>query len=232
MDKVDTAAIPKKLPTGISCIDELTCGGVESGIITEIYGEGGAGKTNLCMQYALSALKSGLSVLYMDSEGISIERLGQVSGGNTEELRNLVVYRITSLEDQDLSIIRLPKLIEKMENPGLVIIDSFTEYFRLEKSNDFQGRTSMMQKQLGALNSLCSRTGIPVLITNQIYQDIESGNLQPFGGFIIDHVMKAIYRIERIPGGKRRLSVIKHRSIKEDVGVPFRLTDFGISCEQ
>ncbi len=231
MDKIDTSLVPRKLPTGISCIDELTGGGLENGIITEIYGEGGAGKTNLCMQYALSAIKAGHTVLYMDTEGISIERLIQISGGIHEELRNLVVYRVTSLEDQDLSVIRLPKVMEKMENPGLVIIDSFTEYFRLEKSSDFQGRTAMMQKQLSSLNSICTKFSVPVLITNQIYQDIESGNLQPFGGFIIDHVMKAIYRIDRTPGGKRRLSVIKHRSIKEENSIPFRLTDYGISCE-
>ena len=81
MDKVDLSKPPEKIPLGVNCIDELTSGGIEPEVITEIYGEGGSGKSNLSMQYAISTIKSGKSVLYFDTEGFSSERFIQISGG-------------------------------------------------------------------------------------------------------------------------------------------------------
>ncbi|MCL4327737.1 MAG: DNA repair and recombination protein RadB [Candidatus Thermoplasmatota archaeon] len=231
MEKIDSAVQSPKIPINVSCIDNLMGGGLEPGIITEIYGEGGSGKTNFCMQFALSTLKLGKTVIYFDTEGFSVERLAQVSGNNPDLVKNLLLYRIVSLEDQDLTMLRMPKMVEKISDLGLIIVDSFTEYFRLEKPAEGQSRSGNIQRQLSSLNLVCSRFHIPVLITNQIYQDIDSGNLQPFGGFIIDHVMKAIFNIQKVGSGKRRISVVKHRSIKEDSYTEFRITDFGLSCE-
>jgi len=69
--------VDKKLPLHCS-LDELLEGGVEAGIITEIYGEGGTGKTNICIQAAKSCVEEGKKVIYIDTEGISKERLLQV----------------------------------------------------------------------------------------------------------------------------------------------------------
>ncbi|MCL5438143.1 MAG: DNA repair protein RadB, partial [Candidatus Thermoplasmatota archaeon] len=78
MEKVEISK-DTRLPSGIACIDELTEGGLEPGIITEIFGEGGSGKTNLCIIFSLSALLSGQSVIFLDSEGFSSERFLQVT---------------------------------------------------------------------------------------------------------------------------------------------------------
>lgn len=231
MDKIDLSTLPEKIPLGVSCIDELTAGGIEPEVITELYGEGGAGKTNLSMQFAISVIKSGGQALYLDTEGFSAERFLQISGGSEELLKGLVLYRVGSLEDQDLAIMRIPKLLEKSKSIRIVVIDSFTEYFRLEASGDAAARATRFQKELSNLASAALRFHVPILITNQIYQSPDSGGIHPFGGNVIDHVMKAIYRVEKSSDGKRRLVVAKHRSIKEGNSKEFRITEFGLDCE-
>lgn len=231
MEKIDLSTLPEKIPLGVSCIDELTAGGLESEVITELYGEGGAGKTNLSMQFAISVIRGGGQVLYLDTEGFSAERFLQISGGDEAFMNGLILYRVSSLEDQDLAILRVSKILEKSRLIKLVIIDSFTEYFRLEASGDASLRATRFQKELSSLASAALKFRVPVLITNQIYQNPDSGNIHPFGGNVIDHVMKAIYRVEKARDGKRKLAVIKHRSIQEGNSKEFRITEFGLSCE-
>ena len=189
MEKVDLTSLPGKIPIGISCLDELTGGGLESEVITEIYGEGGAGKTNISMQFAISTIREGGQVLYLDTEGFSVERFLQISGGDSSMADGLILYRVSSLEDQDLAILRVPKILEKTRKVRLIIIDSFTEYFRLEASADAASRAAGFQKELSSLAASALKFRVPVLLTNQIYQSPDSGNLHPFGGYVIDHVM-------------------------------------------
>lgn len=231
MDKVDVTISPEKLRSGVNCIDDLMGGGLEPGIITELFGEGGSGKSNLSMQFTISALNSGMSVIFLDTEGFSSERFMQMAGHRHEITHGLYLYRVTSLEDQDLAIMRLPKIAEKIRSPGLVVIDSFTEFFRLEGQGDMAARTLNLQKQLSSLSATVVKMKIPALITNQIYMDPESRKLNPFGGFLMDHIMKAIYRVEKSPDGRRRISVVKHRSIQDGRWADFRITDFGLNCE-
>ena len=42
-----------RLPTGISSVDRLLGGGLETDSLTEVYGEGGSGKTLFCLEVAL-----------------------------------------------------------------------------------------------------------------------------------------------------------------------------------
>ncbi len=230
MEKINTTSKIEKVPSGVSCIDDLMDGGLEPGVITEIYGEGGAGKTNLSLQFAISVLSSGFKVIFLDTEGLSVDRLLQTCSGNREMLKNLLLYRITSLDDQELSVIKADKMIERDRKIKLLIIDSFTEFFRLEKSRDFQSRVGGMQKNISLLSGIAVRYSIPVLITNQIYMDVDTGKLSPFGGYVIDHSMKAIYNITKKEEGERVLAVSKHRSIEEGRSIPFWIVSYGLSC--
>jgi DNA repair protein RadB len=77
---------------------------------------------------------------------------------------------------------------------------------------------------------MISEYHIPALVTNQIYQDIDKGQLQPFGGYVIDHSVKAIIRLEKKEGGLRKAIVEKHRSIEEGRSVIFAITPEGLEC--
>jgi DNA repair protein RadB len=231
MEKVEIASPLKKLSMGVSCIDGLLMGGLESGIITEIYGEGGSGKTNLAMLFSISCIRQGKRVIYIDTEGVSSERLSQISAGTEKLSDNLILYRVNSLEDQEMAIMRCERLVERYGNVGLIAIDSFTEYFRLEKTSDAAARIAGFQKQLSHLTRIILKFNIPALIINQVYQDVDSGDLQPFGGYVINHAMKSILEVRKVENGKRRLVVMKHRSIAEGQYTDFRIVSYGISCE-
>lgn len=230
MEKIQIRDAQQRISFGVDCIDSMLDGGLENGIITEIYGEGGSGKTNLCMQAAISVASKGRKVFYLDTEGFSNERFAQMSGSSTTIPEDVMLYRINSLDDQEVSLIRTNKMMEKTKNPGLLVIDSFTEFFRLETTGDYQARVAGFQRQIATMMSIAATYSIPVLITNQIYQDVNKGDIQPFGGFIIDHAVKAILKIEKLQEGKRKVSVTKHRSIPEGKSSTFRITSFGLEC--
>lgn len=229
MEKVELKGGVRRLPSGVDCIDSLMSGGLEEGILTEIYGEGGSGKSNLSAIFSISAMKLGRKVIFLDTEGFSTERLHQLLHGDISVLKMLMLYRIVSLDDQELSLMKCEKLIEK-ENVGLLVVDSFTEYFRLEKTGDNLSRVTGMQKQISLLSAIAVAHSIPVLLTNQIYSDLDRGTLQPFGGYVIDHSMKAIYQLSRLPSGSRRITVVKHRSISEGLTAEFRIVLDGVEC--
>ena len=63
------------LPFRCSTLDEMLDGGVESGCLTLIYGAAGTGKTNLCLALAREIALQSKKTVYVDSEGISLQRL-------------------------------------------------------------------------------------------------------------------------------------------------------------
>ncbi|AGO61560.1 DNA repair and recombination protein RadB [Ferroplasma acidarmanus Fer1] len=235
MEKIKLNESEYKTMSGYPCIDKLMEGGLEPGIITEFYGEGGAGKSNLAMIYSISALKNGNSAIYIDSEGFSVERFRSIANGDMELINHMNIYRVKSLDDQYLALIKSDKLIgEKRESKnsfGIMVVDSFTNFFRMEAGKDASARMEGYEKQLNILSGIALKYKIPVVITNQIYEDVNNSTLEPFGGFFIDHAMKAIYRIEKFSGGMRRITVEKHRSIREGSYTGFRIVDSGIECE-
>ncbi len=75
-----------RLSTGCAGLDELLGGGVEPGVLTLVYGEPGSGKTSLALQLSREVLNNGgKSVLFIDTEGLSMERLKQVCGDEALE---------------------------------------------------------------------------------------------------------------------------------------------------
>ncbi|MEM0158985.1 MAG: DNA repair and recombination protein RadB [Thermoplasmataceae archaeon] len=231
MEKTDLKGTSQRLSSRVACIDAAIGGGLEPSVISEIFGEGGAGKTNLALIFSLSAIADGKSVFYIDAEGLSVDRLRQVYRGGQDGLESFIIYRVSSLDDQETAIQKVYKMLEKSKSPGLVVVDSFTQYVRLEAFQDFQERSAAIQRQLSLLNGIAMRFKIPVLITNQIYQDPDTGSLNPYGGFVIDHMMKAIFRLEKIGNSIRVISIAKHRSLPEQSTARFKITDYGISCE-
>lgn len=50
----------KLIKTGCIPLDQLLNGGIETSAITQIYGESGSGKTNLCLQISIELIKNCL----------------------------------------------------------------------------------------------------------------------------------------------------------------------------
>jgi DNA repair protein RadB len=233
--------LPTKYSTGCKSIDELLGGGFESGTVTQLYGEAGSGKTNICLQVAVDCARNGKSVIFIDTEGFSPERFLQIAqsrrgGGEDVEsiARRIMIYEPQSFEQQMSCIKEIDAVIKEKEGKNkvsLVILDSATLFYRLELDDE---RSMYLRRalanQIMHLLEVARRYDLAVLITNQVYADIENGKLRPSGGSALEHLSKVIVQLEKVAGegGKRRAILKKHRSMPEDTACEFFITSKGV----
>ena len=122
------------LALGCPSLDELLGGGLESGVITRVFGEAGAGKTNFCLQATRQCVRSGKKVAYIDTEGVSLERIRQICQDCDYKkiLRDILFFSPSSFEDQE-------KMVCDAINAkgiGLIIVDTITMWYRLSLETD------------------------------------------------------------------------------------------------
>jgi DNA repair protein RadB len=247
--------LPTKYSSGCKSIDELLGGGFESGTVTQLYGEAGSGKTNICLQMAVECSRKGKTVIFIDSEGFSPERFLQIAkpnplqgretesnSANTNETSETVeriaqrisIYEPHSFEQQTSCIGEIEELIKEKEDKhevALVILDSATLFYRLELDEERSiYLRRVLANQIMHLLELARRYDLAVIITNQVYMDIEAGNLRPSGGYALEHLSKVIVQLEKAAEGrgKRRAILKKHRSMPEDTSCEFFITGEGV----
>jgi len=220
------------LPFRCSTLDEMLDGGVESGCLTLIYGEAGTGKTNLCLALAREIALQGKKTVYVDSEGISLQRLKDMSGEDQEAvLKEVLVSEVHSLEDQDRMVNKAIKLAEGNSEIGLIVIDSMTMFYRLASKDDERVERRLLGGQSARLLTLARKKNLPVVITSQVYTDVETGIFEALGGNVLHHNAKTIILVERLAPGKRKAVLMKHRHLAEGRSGIFYLTDKGIEVE-
>ncbi len=217
-----------RLPSGCQSLDLLLSGGFESGIITQLYGEAGTGKSNIVMQLAVQAVARDLRAIFIDTEGFSAERFKQIAGPGAKEMAaKIMFFEPMSLEQQAVAIREAAKIAGR--DLGLIILDSATSLYRvLLEAEDNRSIRRTLTVQLSELQEIARRHRIPVVITNQVYMDIESNSLRPIGGKSLEHICKAIVFLEKKGEGVRSARIIKHRSSPEGITADFRLTARGV----
>lgn len=198
--------------------------------MTQVYGEPGSGKTNLCLQAAVECSRSGKKVIYIDTEGLSFDRFSQIAGEKSKETaQNVLIYEPMSFDEQYTAVCEVEKI--SGENVGLIIVDSATSFYRYELDEEDSGIQSRRElaNQIGFLQGIARKTGIAVLITNQIFSDVENnGGVRPLGGRGIEHISKTILKLERVGTGERSAKIIKHRSRPEGEMCYFTITSDGL----
>ncbi|MEM2934853.1 MAG: DNA repair and recombination protein RadB [Candidatus Thermoplasmatota archaeon] len=213
----------KKLKLNCS-LDNLLEGGIEHGIITEIYGEGGTGKTNICIQASKSCTIEGKKVVYIDTEEISKERVIQIIK-EKKLLEKILFFSPFSMKEQEEMLKKAMKI-----DSGLIILDSANLFYRLEMTDDEAKATRSLTNQLINLQIEARKRDIPVLITSQVYSVGEE--VKPFAGRSMDHIAKTIIMLEKIgsKNGKeiRKATIMKHRSLPEGKSAIFLITQDGI----
>ncbi|HID20727.1 MAG TPA: DNA repair and recombination protein RadB [Methanophagales archaeon] len=229
--------LPMRYSSGCKKIDELLGGGFESCTVTQLYGEAGSGKTNICLQAAIGCAKTGKAVVFIDSEGFSPERFIQIASSNSESedvesiARRIIIYEPQSFEQQTSSIKEIEAVIKERNDVVLVILDSATLFYRLELDEERSiYLRRVLANQIMQLLELARRHDLVVIITNQVYADIENGKLRPSGGYMLEHISKVIVQLEKAAegGGKRRATIKKHRSMPEDTSCEFFITNNGV----
>jgi len=234
----------RRISTGGQNLDDLLGGGLETGAVTEVFGEYRTGKTQLAHQLCVNVQRSyedgGLEgcALYIDTEGtFRPERIIQMASAKdmdyTKALQNIVVGRAYNSDHQILLIKEASKIIEE-KNIKLVIVDSLIGHFRSE----YIGRGTLANRQqilnthihdLLRISELYDE--MAVFFTNQVSSkpDVFYGNpITATGGNIVAHGATIRIYLRKGKGEQRVAKIIDAPNLPEDDAI-FSITEDGIS---
>ncbi|MHC1601021.1 MAG: DNA repair and recombination protein RadA [Candidatus Nezhaarchaeales archaeon] len=230
------------LTTGCKALDDLLMGGIETQAITELVGEYGVGKTQLCHQLCVTVQlpreKGGLNgaALYIDTEGtFRPERILQIAerfGLDGKQVLDNVIYARAYNSDHQILIVEEAADLIKENNIKLIVIDSLISHFR----GEYLGRETLavrqqrLNKHIHQLLRLADVYNLAVVVTNQVLANPEAffGNPQkPAGGNILAH--GSTYRIWLRKGKEsKRIAKIFDSPKHPEVEAVFQVTDKGI----
>jgi DNA repair protein RadB len=219
-----------RVGTGIASVDRLLGGGLESDCLTELYGEGGSGKTLFCLQVAHRVALDNRWVFYIDTEGVSVDRLRAVAGDDLDRvLKRWLLTTPKDLAEQGKAVATACALARDGQRPvGLIVVDSGTFFYRLSLSGtDEDDARQSLSLAVADLVVTALRAHLPVLFTNQVWRNMRDGALEPLGGSFLNHAAKTILRFDRLSGPRRRVVLIKHRSLPEG-SAEFRIGATGL----
>ena len=223
------------LPTGCEPIDDLLGGGFERGAVTQLYGPPAAGKSNLVLSAAVETAAAGHSTLYIDTEGLSVDRMEQLAAGHPDVDIDDVASRLIVSEALDFDQQReaVADTTEFADQVAFIVLDSATGFYRLERTERDEGEAlRAVVRQVTHLLSLARKHRIAVAITNQVYTDPESEGVRPLGGHTLNHWSGVILRLDRFRGGNRRATLEKHHARETGGTAEFRIVNDGIVGSQ
>lgn len=215
------------LSTGSRPLDRLLGGGLSSKIVTQFYGPAGSGKTNVCLTTLVANARQKRVALIDTEGGFNQTRLEQIAGGFKERvLKNTVLLEPTSFEEQKKAVGDALRA-----KPALIIADSMTYLYRLELDWAKATKTNReLSRQLQELVAYARTTGTPVLVTNQVYTDIDRGTVEPVGGDVLRYASKAIVELAKTGAdGIRTATLRKHSFKRENEAVKFRISERGLA---
>lgn len=205
---------------------------MEAGCLTLFYGESGTGKTTLCLILARDVARQGKKVIFLDTEGVSLDRLQQIAGDDFEAVaKNILFSDLSSFDEQERMVDKAIKLAEGNVDVGMIIVDSISMHYRLTSREEDRGERKSLAGQSTKLTNLSREKALPIVVTSQVYTDVETGTFESLGGHALLHNSKLIMRIDKLSShGRRRAVLMKHRSLPEGLTADFCLTSDGISC--
>jgi DNA repair protein RadB len=227
--------VSEPVPTGCGPLDDLLGGGFERGAVTQIYGPPAAGKTNVVLSAAVEATARGESALYLDTEGLSVERMEQVlsararaTDADADALASrLIITDALTFEEQREAVQDAEEFADQVD---LIVLDSATGFYRLERTEQEEGEAlRAVGRQLAHLLGLARKHDVAVVFTNQVFTDPESDRSRALGGHTLNHWSATVVRVERFRGGNRRATLEQHRSRPAGKSVRFQITDAGLA---
>lgn len=232
------------LTTGSVEIDKLLEGGIETGSITEVFGEFRTGKTQLChtlcvtCQMAINEGGAEGKAIYIDTEGsFRPERLRAIAErfglDPAVALENVACARAHNSEHQ-MELLKVAAAIMAQDRYALLVVDSATALFR----TDYTGRGELSERQmqmgqfLRQLTRLAEEFGVAVFITNQVVANPDGmsfakDSTKPIGGNIIAHASTTRLRLRKGRGENRIMSVYDSPSLPE-ADCQFALSNAGV----
>jgi len=236
------------LTTGSKELDKLLGGGVETGSITEIFGEFRTGKTQLCHTLCVTSqlgIQQGGGegkALYIDTEGtFRPERLNAIAtkyGLNPADvLENVACARAHNSDHQLQLLIQAAGMMAE-DRYALVVVDSATALYR----TDYSGRGELSARQmhlarfLRALQKLADEFGCAVVITNQVVAKVDGSAMfaadpkVPIGGNIMAHASTTRLSLRKGRGNLRICKIYDSPMLPESEA-SFSINEDGIGDE-
>ena len=197
------APLHLRLSTGSACLDSALGGGILYPGLVEVAGESGAGKTQLCLQLAISAqmpvelngVGTDRSVAYICTEdhfpSMRFKELIEARASQIYKYRTVATGKSVFEELSDSVYIEktdtssglehylsrwVPKLIEE-KNLGLLIVDSIAGALRDEFVVSSPGlRTESLWRIAKLLRSITFKYNIPVVCVNQVTANFDNSD--------------------------------------------------------
>lgn len=218
------------LNTGSPRIDGLLKDGVPRGDITHFFGENGSGKTTICLMTASKALGENQYCFFLTPKKFPIERFKQISEPEIGYIDNLFVFESMSHRDQKEAIFGLEKNIEEVVGEvELVVVDDLTNYYSpgsVDEEERFKLKKELAN-QLIKLVGLSRRYSFCVLVTNQVYEDIESGEKKPRGGRLVTDISALNVELKKTRA-KRGLATLREPGVGSVNSVAYRIDRSGL----
>ena len=216
----------ERLSTECEAVDSLLNGGIESGIITNFFGESGTGKTNICVQLTATVAEEGDTAVYIDTEGgFSPERFEQMA--SEEALDNVLFRDPVDFEQQEEAIEEVFDVVEE-HDAKIVVVDSMVSLYRLHVNGDNASEVNQrLSNQLSELSKVARTYDIPVVVTNQVYTSFDEEELELVGRDVPRYWSKCLLKLSE-SGDNRKIKVEKHRSIPEGRSTQFKITNDGL----
>jgi circadian clock protein KaiC len=200
----------KPVPSGIKELDDLFCGGIDTGTSTLFIGPAGCGKSTIALRYAVSSAERGekaviftfdeaLATLMERAKGLGMELPPLLSNGSLE---------IQQIDPAELApgefVSRIRRLVDE-KDLRVVVLDSMNGFLNAMPHEQF------LAMQLHELLSYLGQQGVATILT--LAQHGFIGNMQSTVdvSYLADTVL--LFRFFEYAGAIRQaLSVIKKRS--------------------
>jgi DNA repair protein RadA len=239
-----------KITTGSAKLDELFGGGIETGAVTELYGEFRTGKTQiahqLCVTIQLPRNLGGLrdgdkypKVVYVDSEGtFRPERIVSMASRWKDELdedillENILHGRAHNSDHQMVLVEKMLKDYLPTENVKLLVVDSLISHFRAE----YVGRGTLATRQqklnqhIHTILRAAEVGNMAVIVTNQVHSKPDQffgDPTSPVGGHIVAHAAQTRVYLRKSKGERRIARVVDSPLLPENEAI-FGLSETGV----
>jgi DNA repair protein RadA len=227
-----------RFTSGSHAFDLFLGGGIETQALTEIAGEFGSGKSQLCYTICVTANEGSPDngIIFVDTENtFRAERIHQIAesrGLDAEEImKKIFVCRIYYSAHLEAVIRSLAKYIEQYK-ARLVIIDSIISLHRAE----FAGRETLAERQqrlntiLHKLIRLAEIYNVAIVYTNQVQAQPDNlfggSSMIAAGGNIMAHA--STYRIFLRKAGHNRIATMLDSPYHAYSQVKFAIGEQGI----
>ncbi|KAL1926184.1 hypothetical protein VTP01DRAFT_6049 [Rhizomucor pusillus] len=239
------------ITTGSKELDKVLGGGIETGSITELFGEFRTGKTQLCHTLAVTCQVSGFQLslsmggaegrcLYIDTEGTFrpnriLAAAQRFNMAGEETLDNIAYARAYNADHQTALLVQASALMAETRF-ALLIVDSAISLYR----TDYSGRGELSARQmhlarfLRHLQRLADEFGVAVVITNHVVAQADGAASmfnadpkRPTGGHIVAHASCTRLYLRKGRGESRICKVYDSPSLPENEAI-FAIMEDGI----